>query len=72
MTNLGLVGFNQRFLYTAFGALGSTDNARLLKESSIYTAILDGDFVSHKNILLDDFEEMLLTTIGDSSFSQYA
>ena len=45
MTNLGLVGFSKRFLYAAIGAPGSTHDARLLKESSIYTAILDGDIM---------------------------
>ena len=42
MTNLGLVGFNKRFLYATVRAPESTHDNRLLKESSIYTATLDG------------------------------
>ena len=45
MTNLGLVGFNKRFLYATVGALESTHEAKILKESSIYAAILDGDIM---------------------------
>ena len=72
MTNLGLVGFNKRFLYAAVGAPGSTHDARLLKESSIYTAILNGDVMPDKVIRLSDFGEIPLVTIGDSAFPQYA
>ena len=36
MTNLGLTGYNNRFLYAAVGAPGNTHDARLLKESYIY------------------------------------
>ena len=40
MTNLGLTGYNNRFLYAAVGAPGNTHDARLLKESYIYMLIL--------------------------------
>ena len=33
-------GYNKRFLYEAVGAPGSTHDARLLKESSIYSDLL--------------------------------
>ena len=55
MTSLDLVGYNKRFLYTLAGASGSACDARLLKESSIYTAILDGDIMPEKVIRLGDF-----------------
>ena len=55
MTSLDLVGYNKRFLYTLAGASGSARDARLLKESSIYTAILDGDIMPEKVIRLGDF-----------------
>ena len=55
MTSLNLVGYNKRFLYTLAGASGSACDARLLKESSIYTAILDGDIMPEKVIRLGDF-----------------
>ena len=72
MKNLGLVGFNKRFLYAAVGAPVSNHDARLLKESSIYVAMLDGDIMPNKVIRLGDFGEIPLVTIGDSAFSQYA
>ena len=40
MMNLGLIGYNKRFLYAAVGAPGSNHDARLLKESSIYVFLL--------------------------------
>ena len=71
MTNFGLVGFNKRFLYAAVWAPASTHGARLLKESLIYTAILNGDIMPDKVVGLSDFGEILLVTTGDSVFSQY-
>ena len=49
-----MVGFNKRLLYAAVGAPGSTHDNRLLKESSIYRAILDGDIMPEKVIRLGD------------------
>ena len=71
MANLGLVGLNKCFLYAPVGLTGSTHNARLLKESSIYTEILDGDIMPDKDILFADFGEIPLFTIGGSAFPQY-
>ena len=65
-TTPGSVGFNKRFLYAAVGAPGSTHDARLLTESSIYTKILDRDMISDKVFRLGDIEEIPLVTIGDS------
>ena len=45
MTNLGLIGYNKRFLYAAVGAPGSTHDARLLKDSSIYSDIINGNVI---------------------------
>ena len=72
MANLGLVGFSKRFRYATVGAHGSTHDARLLQEPSIYIAILHGDIMLDNVIQLDDFGEILLVTIGDSAFPQYA
>ena len=71
MTNLGLVGLNKRFLYAPVGLTGSTHDARLLKESSIYTEILDGDIMPDKVIQFADLGEIPLFTIGGSAFPQY-
>ena len=43
VTNFGLMGFNKHFLYAAVRVSGSTHDARLLKEFSVSTAILDGN-----------------------------
>ena len=70
MANLGLVGFKKRFLYAAVWAPASTHGARLLKESLIYAAILNGDIMPDKVVRLSDFGEILLVTTDDSVFPQ--
>ena len=55
VTYLGSVGFNKRFLYVAVGPPGSTHDARLSKEFSFYTAILDRDVMPDKVVRLSDF-----------------
>ena len=72
MTNLGLVDFNKHFLCAKVVAPGRTHDARLLKESSLYTAILVGNIMSDKVIRLGDFGEIPLVTIGDNTFRQHA
>ena len=72
MTNLGLVGYNKRFLYAALGAPGSTHNAGLLKESSIFRKILKRDVLPDKVISLGDFGYVPLVTVGDSAFPQFS
>ena len=63
MTNLGLVDFNKRFL--------STNDARILKQSSIHTTILNRDVMLGKCVQLSDFRKILVTN-GDTTFAQYA
>ena len=72
MTNLGLIGYNKRFLYAAVGAPGSTHNSRLVKESSIYSDIINGNVIPDRVVQLGDIGEIPLVTIGDSHFSQFA
>ena len=72
MTNLGLVGYNKRFLYASVGAPGSTHDTRLLKESSIFHQILKGDVLLDRVISLGDFGYVPLVTIGDSAFPQFS
>ena len=72
MTNLGLVGYNKRFLYAAVGAPGSTLDARLLKESSIFDKILKGDVLPARVISLGDFRYVPLVTVGESAFPQFS
>ena len=72
MTNLGLIGYNKRFLYAAVGAPGSTHDARLLKDSSIYSDIINGNVIPDWVVRLGDFGEIPLVAIGDSAFPQFA
>ena len=72
MTNLGLIGYNKRFLYAAVGAPGSTHDARLFKESSIYSDIINGNGIPDRVVQLGDIGEIPLVTIGDSHFPQFA
>ena len=70
MANLGLVGYNKRFLYDAVGGLGSTNDARLSKELSVFYKILKGDLLLNIDISLGGFGYVSLVTIGDSVFPQ--
>ena len=72
MTNLDLIGYKKRFLYVAVGAPGSTHDARLLKESSIYSDIINGNVIPDRVVQLGDFGEIPLVTIEDSAFTQFA
>ena len=66
VTNLGLVGYNKRFLDAAVGAPGCTHDARLLRNSSIYRDILNNEAIPQRPIALGEFGEIPLVTIGDS------
>ena len=72
MANLGLIGYNKRFLYAAVGAPWSTHNARLLKESPIYSDIINRNVIPDRVVQLGDFGEIPLVTIGDRAFPQFA
>ena len=49
MTNMGLVGYNIRFLYAGIGAPGCTHDARLLRNTSIYQDIMNGGTIGEEN-----------------------
>ena len=70
MTNLGFIGYNKRFLYAPVGGPGSTHDARLLKESFIYSDIIKGNVIPDRVIQLGDFGEIPLVTIEESTFPQ--
>ena len=71
MTNLGLIDYNKRFLYTAVGAPRSTHDARLLKVSSISSNILNGNVIPDRVVQLRDFGVKPLVTTGVSAFQQF-
>ena len=54
------------------GAPRSTHNATLLKESSLYSDITNGNVILNPVVQLGDFGEIPLVTIGDRTFPQYA
>ena len=52
-------------------AHGSTHDARLLKQSSIYSDIINGNGIPDRVIQIDNFGEIPLVTIGASAFPQF-
>ena len=65
---MGLIGHNKRFLHLTTGAPGSTHDARLLRHSSLYKDISNGDGIPNKSIDLGDAGKIPLATVGDSAF----
>ena len=62
VTNLGLVGYNKRFLNGAVGAPSCMHDARLLRNSSIYRNILNNELVNLERyllLLLERFQDTL-------------
>ena len=64
---MGLVGFDKRFLFAAFGAPGSTHDARPLRHTSLFENILNGDAIPDKHIELGDFGTVPLVTVRDNA-----
>ena len=69
---MGLVGFDKRFLFAAFGAPGSTHDARPLRHTSLFENILNGDAIPDKHIELGDFGTVPLVTVRDNAFPRFA
>ena len=59
MSNLGLIGYNKRFLYCGVGAPGSTHDSRMLRSISLYEKIISGNIIPDKGITLGDFGNTL-------------
>lgn len=73
VTNMGLVGYDKRFLQLTCNAPGSTHDARLLRRSKLYQDIQLGHGLPNKYVNLgDDLGDIPLVTIGDSAFPQFA
>ena len=68
ITSMGLIGHNKRFLHLTTGAPGSTHDARLLRHSSLYKDISNGDGIPNKSIDLGDAGKIPLATVGDSAY----
>ena len=68
MKNLGLICYNKCFLYASVVAHVSSHDAILLKESSIYSGIVNKNVILDRVIQLHNFGEIPLLTIGNSAF----
>ena len=65
------MSYNKRFLYAGVSAPGSVHDSRLIKSSSIFERIMNGDAIPKSTFSLGDFVEVPLVTIGDSAFPSY-
>ena len=68
VTSMGLIAHNKRFLHLTTGASGSTHDAGLLRYSTLFKDIKSGGSIPNKSIILEDFGEIPLVTIGDTAF----
>ena len=72
MSNLGLIGYNKRFLYyCGIAAPESTHDSRMLRSTSLYEKIISGNIIPDKGITLGDFGNIPLVTIGDAAFPKH-
>lgn len=72
ISSMGFAEFNKHFLYAAVGAPGSTHDAILLRHTSLYKDILNGDANPDKLIELSTFETVPLATVEDNAFNKFA
>ena len=63
MNNLALTSYNKRFLYAAVGGPGSDHDARMLKESSFFDDVFNGEAIPDKKVVLGNFGQIPLITI---------
>ena len=68
ITSMGLIAHSKRFLHLTTGAPGSTHDGRLLRYSILSKDIHSGCGIPNKSIMLGDFGEIPLVTIGDTAF----
>ena len=71
MSNMGLVSHNKRFLYAAVGGPGSTHDARMLRNTSLFNKIINGEKLPQRTFDLGGMGEIPLLTIGDSAFPRF-
>ena len=73
VSNMGLVGYNKRFLDLTVGPPGSTHDARFLRNTGWFKQILNGLGLPDKTVDLgDEYGKIPLVTIGDSAFSRFS
>ena len=67
-TSVGLIAHNKRFLHLTTAVPGITHDAQLLRYSTLFKDIQNGGGIPSISIILGDFREITLATIGDSAF----
>ena len=72
MSNLGLVRYNKRLLHCDAGTPGSTHDSRMLCSTSLYEKIISGNIIPEKGVIIGDFGNIPLVTIGDTAFPKHA
>ena len=65
------MSYNKRFLYAGVSTPGSVHDSRLLKSSSIFECIMNGDAIPKNTFFVGDFLEVPLVTIGDIALPSY-
>ena len=71
MSNLGLVSYNEKFLYCVVRAPGITHDARMLRNSAIYQNIVTGHTIPDRVIDLGEHGKIPLVTVGDTAFPKH-
>ena len=72
INNLALTSYNKRFLYAAVGAPGSTHDSRMLRESSFFDNVMNGEAIPDRTFTLGDYGDIPLITVGDSAFPRFS
>ena len=68
-----MVGYDKRFLNLTVGAPGSTHYARFLRNTDLFTQILNGQGLPDKTVDLgDEYGKIRLVTIGDLVFPRFS
>ena len=69
ISNMGLVGYNKRFLNLTVGAPGSTHDTSFLHNTGLFKQILNGQILPDKTVdLRDQCGKITLSTVGDLAF----
>ena len=68
MSNLGLASYNKKFLYCAVGAPGSTHDARMLCNSTIFQKIVTGHAIPDRVTDLGDHGKIPLELLETQLF----
>lgn len=71
VTNMGIIGYNKRFMWAAVGAPGSTHDSNRLRSCGIYSDIESGHVLPNRYLNLHPYGEIPFTTVGDSAFPNH-